>query len=247
MWGIFWNPWLICLLKCLSCCRFWFGGHIPVTPPSCVAARPRQHLAVLHLQPQTCKTTSAFTFKRLLKVSQLLGAKSKSAYKDRGKQIQCWAPLLLWAQWQLVFYLCTVYSLGFPRLRHSMGFRRLEGAVRQKFACYSTSSPHHAIGTKFIRALLRRAPAGSQVSRQFAERNWYSLQVHIIVAVIFLEHREGNDQSKGHHRRSTHPYAAADAICVGKITGLRRRRGVKSHLRENIADKTESRSRENLW
>lgn len=59
---------------------------------------------------------------------------------------------------------------------------------------------HHAIKMKFIRVILCRAPAGSQVSRQFTERNSYSLQVHIIVAVIFLEQRKGNDQSKVRHR-----------------------------------------------
>lgn len=80
-------------------------------------------------------------------------------------------------------------------------FGHLDGTIRQKFACSlcrdHISSPCHAIKTKFIGTILHSAPAGSPASRQFAERSSYSLQVHIIVAVIFLEHSEWNDQSKG--------------------------------------------------
>lgn len=74
----------------------------------------------------------------------------------------------------------------------------------------------HAIATKFIGAISHGAPAGSRVSRQRERENSYSLQVHIIVAVIFLEHREGNDQSKGvgERRRHAHPYAEKGTVCA---------------------------------
>lgn len=101
----------------------------------------------------------------------------------------------------------------------------LDGTVHQKFACPLCRDrippPRHAIQTKFIGAILHSAPAGGSPSRQFAERNSYSLQVHIIVAVIFREQSEGNDQSKGAPPHSS-VHSEGRHLC-GKITGLRHR------------------------
>lgn len=79
-----------------------------------------------------------------LTVPQLSGANSKSAYKDQGKQISClWSdasPVSAVAAWS--FHLRADYSLRIPRLRHSMWFRHVDGAVRQTFALLALPLPH---------------------------------------------------------------------------------------------------------
>lgn len=60
---------------------------------------------------------------------------------------------------------------------------------------------HHAMLSK--QRLLEPYCIQLQQAAQPADRSSYSLQVHIIVAVIFLKHSEWNDQSTGHPPRSS--------------------------------------------
>lgn len=163
---------------------FWVDSHISgtiPTPPSW-AAPPTAFGSVVCLafSYRRVKLHAAFTFRSPVNSSQLSGANSKSAYKDRGKQISCLSsdasPVSAVTAWS--FYLHADYLLGIPRLRHSMWFGHVDGVVRQTFACSSchcrTSSSRHAIERKFVGVMLRRAPAGSQVSRQLTETNSYS-------------------------------------------------------------------------
>lgn len=156
-----------------------------------------------------------------LTVPQLSGANSKLAYKDRGKQISCLSsdasPVSAVTAWS--FYLRADYLLGIPRLRHSVWFGHVDGPVRQIFACSPfhcrTSSSRHAIERKFVGVMLRRALAGSQVSRQLTETNSYSPSSAYYCWSYFPGAMRRKWPIKGAPLPQRSPlYAATDAICV---------------------------------